>query len=42
MEFDGDKIVAQIRGQFIYFPKGEAQGQWIPVMATLSTKPVTK
>jgi hypothetical protein len=39
---DGDKIVAQIRGQFIYFPKGEAQGQWIPVMATLSTKPVTK
>ena len=39
---DGDKIVAQIRGQFLYFPKGETQGQWIPVMATLSTKPLTK
>src|SRR5687768_9021207 len=39
---DGDKIVAQIRGQFLYFPKGSTLGQMIPVMATLSAKPVTK
>jgi hypothetical protein len=39
---DGDKIVAQIRGQFIYFPKGTVIGQMIPVMATLSAKPITK
>jgi hypothetical protein len=39
---DGEKIVAQIRGQFLYFPKGSALGQMIPVMATLSAKPITK
>jgi hypothetical protein len=39
---EGDKIVAQIRGQFIYFPKGTVIGQMIPVMATLSAKPITK
>ena len=39
---DGEKIVAQIRGQFLYFPKGSVIGQTIPVMATLSAKPVIK
>jgi hypothetical protein len=39
---DADKIVAQIRGQFMFFPKGSRVGQWIPVMATLSAKPITK
>jgi hypothetical protein len=39
---DGDKIVAQIRGQFIFFPKDSKVGQWVPVMATLSAKPITK
>lgn len=33
-----DKIVADIRGQFLYFPKGTIVGQWIPVVATLTAK----
>lgn len=40
---DGDKIVAQIRGQFMFFPKGAIhERQWIPVMGTLSAKPIMK
>jgi hypothetical protein len=39
---DGDNIVADIRGQFIYFPKGNIVGQWTPVMATISAKPDIK
>lgn len=39
---DGDNIVADIRGQFIYFQKGNIVGQWTPVMATISAKPDLK
>jgi hypothetical protein len=39
---DGDNIIADIRGQFIYFPKGNIVGQWTPVMATISAKPDIK
>jgi hypothetical protein len=31
----GDKVIADIRGQFIYFAKGNAVGQWVPVAAQL-------
>jgi hypothetical protein len=39
---DGDHVVADIRGQFIYFPKGGVVGQWVPVVARLAAKPETK
>jgi hypothetical protein len=39
---DGENIVADIRGQFIYFQKGNIVGQWTPVMATISAKPEVK
>ncbi len=36
---DGDnKTIADIRGQFMMFPKGQMVGQMLPVMATLSAK----
>jgi hypothetical protein len=39
---DGDHMVAEIRGQFMYFPKGGAVGQMVPVVAKLAAKPETK
>jgi hypothetical protein len=39
---DGDHLVAEIRGQFIYFPKSGAVGQWVPVVARLAAKAETK
>jgi hypothetical protein len=39
---DGDHLIADIRGQFIYFPKGSVVGQWVPVAARLAAKPETK
>jgi hypothetical protein len=39
---DGDHVVANIRGQFIYFPKGTVNGQWVPVVARLAAKPEMK
>lgn len=41
-EKDGDKIIADIRGQFLYFQKGNMVGQPIAVMATVSAKPDVK
>ena len=36
---DGDrKMIADIRGQFLVFPKGQIVGQMLPVTATLSAK----
>jgi hypothetical protein len=39
---DGDRVVADIRGQFIYFPKGTVNGQWVPVAARLAARPEMK
>ncbi|HEY7119545.1 MAG TPA: hypothetical protein VH475_23335 [Tepidisphaeraceae bacterium] len=39
---DGDHLIANIQGQFIYFPKGSVTGQWVPVVAQLAAKPETK
>jgi hypothetical protein len=39
---EGDHLVADIRGQFIYFPKGGVMGQFVPVIARLAAKPETK
>jgi hypothetical protein len=39
---EGDHLVADIRGQFIYFPKGGVMGQFVPVIARLPAKPETK
>jgi hypothetical protein len=39
---DGDHVVADIRGQFLYFPKGGVVGQWVPVSARLAARPETK
>lgn len=39
---EGDQLVAQIRGQFLLFAKGQQVGQVIPVMATIQAKPEGK
>jgi len=39
---EGDHLVAAIRGQFIYFPKTGAVGQWVPVVARLAARAETK
>jgi hypothetical protein len=39
---EGDQIVADIRGQFLYFAKGSAVGEWVPVVAQLTAKPEIK
>jgi hypothetical protein len=39
---DGDHLIANIQGQFIYFPKGSVTGQWVPVAAQLVAKPEMK
>lgn len=39
---DGDHVVADIRGQFIYFPKGNVNGQWVAVVARLAARPEMK
>jgi len=39
---DGDRVIADIRGQFIYFPKASAVGQWVPVAARLAARVETK
>ena len=36
---DGDQVIANIQGQFIYYPKGSVVGQWVPVIAQLAAKP---
>jgi len=43
--FDRDengKMIADIRGQFLLFPKGQLVGQMLPVMATLAAKAEVK
>ena len=39
---EGDHLVAEIRGQFIYFPNNGAVGQWVPVVARLAARAETK
>ncbi len=39
---DGDHLIAHIQGQFLYFAKGNAVGQMIPVIAHLVAKPEVK
>jgi hypothetical protein len=39
---EGDHVVADIRGQFIYFPKGGVVGQMFPVVARLAARAETK
>ena len=39
---EGDQIVADIRGQFLYFAKGSAVAEWVPVVAQLTAKPEIK
>jgi hypothetical protein len=39
---ENDHLVADIRGQFLYFPKGKVVGQMVPVMAQLAAKPEIK
>ena len=39
---DGDRVIADIRGQFIYFPKTGAVGQWVPVVAKLAARAETR
>jgi hypothetical protein len=39
---EGDHLIADIRGQFLYFPKGNIVGTWVPVEAQLAAKPVMK
>lgn len=39
---DGDRVIADIRGQFIYFPKASAVGQWVPVAARLVARAEAK
>lgn len=36
---DGDHVIANIQGQFIYFPKGSVVGEFVPVSAQLVAKP---
>jgi hypothetical protein len=35
---EGDHLIADIRGQFLYFPKGAIQGEWVPVVGQLAAK----
>jgi len=35
-------MIADIRGQFLLFPKGQLVGQMLPVMATLAAKAEVK
>ena len=44
MTFDkeGDHLIADVRGQFLYFSKGNVVGEWIPVVAQLAAKPEMK
>jgi hypothetical protein len=39
---EGDHLIADIRGQFLYFPKGSVNGEWVPIMAQLVAKPEMK
>jgi hypothetical protein len=39
---EGDHLIADIRGQFLYFPKGSVVGEWVPVVAQLAAKPEMK
>jgi hypothetical protein len=39
---EGDHLIADIRGQFLYFAKGSVNGEWVPVMAQLVAKPENK
>jgi hypothetical protein len=39
---EGDHLIADIRGQFLYFSKGSVVGEWVPVMAQLAAKPEMK
>jgi hypothetical protein len=39
---EGDHLIADIRGQFLYFPKGSVNGEWVPIMAQLAAKPEIK
>jgi len=39
---EGDHLIADIRGQFLYFPKGSVNGEWVPIMAQLVAKPEIK
>ena len=39
---DGDRVIADIRGQFLYFPKTAAVGQWVAVSARLAARVETK
>jgi hypothetical protein len=39
---EGDHLIADIRGQFLFFPKGSIVGEWVPIMAQLTAKPEIK
>jgi hypothetical protein len=39
---DGDHLIADLRGQFLYFDKGSVTGEWVPVVAQLRAKPEMK
>jgi hypothetical protein len=39
---DGDRLIADLRGQFLYFAKGSVVGEWVPVVAQLAAKPEMK
>ena len=39
---EGDHLIADVRGQFLYFSKGNVVGEWIPVVAQLAAKPEMK
>jgi hypothetical protein len=36
---EGEYVIANIQGQFIFYPKGSVAGQWVPVIAQLAAKP---